>query len=130
MTEELDDEFAEFREELSFTYEPIALDTFLAIQTPPWQREALCVTPEGELVDIFFPITNTGHGYNHLVAPRKICLQCPVRYECLAFGLDETYGVWGGHSASQRRRIVNLMKKGSTLEAASQSIDIRSRDAR
>lgn len=130
MSEEIEDYvFPEFQE-LNFVYENIALDIFLALRVPEWHRGAICITPDGSLVDTFYPDSNAGHGYNHLVAPRKMCLVCPVRYKCLKDGIDEPFGVWGGHSPSQRRRISSLMKKGSTLEEASQSIDLRSRDAR
>jgi len=108
---------------------PIDYDLMKAMTPKPWAVEALCKTPTGELVDTFYPETST-HGGNPLAVARKICLQCPVRYECLQFGLDEQWGVWGGHSASQRRKLSSMVKKGSSLLEASQAIDARSRDVR
>lgn len=96
------------------------------IRGPVWKKDALCRS-EGVGVDAFYPESGT-HGGNHLAAPRRICLRCPVRYECLEYGINEPYGVWGGHSPSQRRRITAMMKKGSTLMEASAQIDSRSRD--
>jgi len=121
-------EFGEFKEAThQFDFMPI--DLFLALQRPWWTEMALCRTPEGENVDLFYPET-TAHGGNHLAPARKLCLDCAVRYECLRFGLDEQWGVWGGHSPSQRRRISSMLKKGSSLIEASEAIDARSRDAR
>ena len=107
----------------------VEFDLVKAILGPPWKLDAACKTPDNSLVDMFYPESGT-HGGNHLIAPRKLCLNCPVRYDCLEYGLDEPYGVWGGHSLSQRRRIQAMMKKGSSLLEASQQIDARSRDGR
>jgi WhiB family redox-sensing transcriptional regulator len=39
---------------------------------------------------------------------KKTCVGCPVRTECLAFALDndERFGIWGGMSERERRRLV------------------------
>lgn len=34
------------------------------------------------------------------------CTECPVRTECLDWGLEEAHGVWGGLSHRERRRLV------------------------
>jgi WhiB family redox-sensing transcriptional regulator len=122
------DEFGFYKPEPP-KYEFIALDIFLALQKPEWQDYAACKTPDAGYVDTFFPEINA-QGGNHLSAARKICMECPVRYECLEAGLNEAWGVWGGYSPSQRRRINSAMKNGSSLLEASQAIDARSRDAR
>jgi len=36
---------------------------------------------------------------------KAICAPCPVRAQCLAFGMGEAYGVWGGLSEKERRRL-------------------------
>lgn len=38
---------------------------------------------------------------------KKVCLSCPVRLECLQYALDrdERFGVWGGLSERERRRL-------------------------
>ncbi|WP_336873902.1 WhiB family transcriptional regulator [Rhodococcus qingshengii] len=37
---------------------------------------------------------------------KRVCAGCEVRVDCLAFALanDERFGVWGGLTASERRR--------------------------
>ena len=39
---------------------------------------------------------------------KKICRECPVRYECLADALDNRieYGVWGGLTERERRALL------------------------
>jgi len=125
-----EDEFG-FTPDFDFPETPIYLefDLFKAFFGSVWKQDALCKTPNAEHLDKFYPEAGV-HGGNHLAAPRKLCLECPVRYECLEEGIDEPFGVWGGHSPSQRRRISSMLKKGSSLIEASQFIDQRSRDAR
>lgn len=36
---------------------------------------------------------------------RDTCQQCPVWQQCLTFGLNERYGVWGGYAPRQRADI-------------------------
>jgi hypothetical protein len=36
---------------------------------------------------------------------REICMRCPVIAQCLRVGLREEFGIWGGTSPEQRRRI-------------------------
>ena len=108
---------------------PIDYDLLKAMTPPPWVKQALCKSETAEHLETFYPEPSS-HGGNPLAVARKMCLQCPVRYECLEYGLDEQWGVWGGHSASQRRKLSSMMKKGSTLLEASQQIDARSRDVR
>lgn len=64
-----------------------------------WAEEAACRTSHP---DLFFP--ETVRGDNHAKA---ICSRCPVRTECLnhALDTDEKYGVWGGLTPRERRRL-------------------------
>jgi len=34
---------------------------------------------------------------------RSVCATCPVKAECLQYGVNETEGIWGGTSDEQRR---------------------------
>jgi len=39
---------------------------------------------------------------------KALCAMCPVRGDCLAAGLEEPDGVWGGLGRADRRRLVGL----------------------
>jgi Transcription factor WhiB len=49
---------------------------------------------------IFFPAQGAP-----VSAARAICAQCPHQPECLALGLREKYGIWGGTTEMERRSI-------------------------
>jgi len=65
-----------------------------------WRDRALCAQIGG---DIWFPEKGGDSG----VAAKRVCRACPVTAECLAYALEmgEEYGVWGGMSPQQRRRL-------------------------
>jgi WhiB family redox-sensing transcriptional regulator len=67
-----------------------------------WQDDALCAQVDAEL---FFP----GKGESSREA-KRVCLGCGVKDECLAFALDndERFGVWGGASERERRKMKPL----------------------
>lgn len=62
---------------------------------PIWQDFANCLGVDPEL---FFP----GRGESTKEA-KEVCYGCIVREDCLAFGLDERFGIWGGMSERERR---------------------------
>lgn len=64
-----------------------------------WQEHALCAQSDG---DAWFPEKG-----GSVREPKKICRACPVRLECLDYALehDERFGVWGGLSERERRRL-------------------------
>lgn len=69
-----------------------------------WRDHANCLTsnPSPEHTDRWF----TGRGANkRLAEAAAICEQCPVRLECLGFGLWEKFGMFGGVSEKVRRRL-------------------------
>lgn len=72
------------------------MDPFVA---PPWWAEAACL---GAGPRIFFPT----RGAESKTA-KAICRSCPVRAECLEDALKQGYkfGVWGGLSERERRRV-------------------------
>jgi WhiB family transcriptional regulator, redox-sensing transcriptional regulator len=53
---------------------------------------------------------------------RRVCEQCPVRQECLAYALrvHEPLGIWGGLSEGERRRVVAGSSDPSPTSAPSQ----------
>lgn len=64
-----------------------------------WQERALCAQTDPES---FFP--EKGGSTREA---KKVCLACEVRSECLEYALsnDERFGIWGGLSERERRRI-------------------------
>ncbi|WP_156628624.1 WhiB family transcriptional regulator [Mycobacterium sp. 1274756.6] len=64
-----------------------------------WQDQALCAQTDPEA---FFP--EKGGSTREA---KKICQRCPVRGECLEYALahDERFGIWGGLSERERRRL-------------------------
>ena len=64
-----------------------------------WQERALCAETDPEA---FFP--EKGGSTREA---KKICTGCEVRAECLEFALinDERFGIWGGLSERERRRL-------------------------
>jgi WhiB family transcriptional regulator, redox-sensing transcriptional regulator len=73
---------------------------------PPVQDEAWLESAECAGMDpaLFFPARGD---FRAVDAARAVCSGCPVRSECLAYAIShsEHYGVWGGTSERQRRRI-------------------------
>jgi WhiB family redox-sensing transcriptional regulator len=64
-----------------------------------WTDQAAC---RGTDTEIFFP-ANADEEAEAL----SICATCPVRAQCLEYAVrnKEIYGIWGGTTADQRRRI-------------------------
>ena len=64
-----------------------------------WQTESLCAQTDPEA---FFP--EKGGSTREA---KKICTGCEVRAECLEYALanDERFGIWGGLSERERRRL-------------------------
>jgi WhiB family redox-sensing transcriptional regulator len=64
-----------------------------------WQEKALCAQTDPEA---FFP--EKGGSTREA---KRICLGCEVRDACLeyALGHDERFGIWGGLSERERRRL-------------------------
>ena len=64
-----------------------------------WQERALCAQPDPEA---FFP--EKGGSTREA---KKVCVSCEVRAECLEYALenDERFGIWGGLSERERRKL-------------------------
>jgi WhiB family redox-sensing transcriptional regulator len=65
----------------------------------PWQEEALCAQTDPEA---FFP--EKGGSTREA---KRVCGRCAVQSECLEYALarDERFGIWGGLSERERRRL-------------------------
>jgi WhiB family redox-sensing transcriptional regulator len=70
-----------------------------------WRLDGLCAETDPEA---FFP--EKGGSTRDA---KRVCAGCPVRSECLeyALGNDERFGIWGGLSERERRR-VRLQRRG------------------
>ena len=71
----------------------------LTPEQPTWQRKANCM---GVDPDLFFP----ERGASTREA-KEVCRGCVVREDCLEYALanGEKFGIWGGMSERERRRI-------------------------
>lgn len=67
-----------------------------------WQGAARCLEVDPE---IFFPERGGSSK-----AARTVCNDCPVRIECLRYALSnrEQFGIWGGTSERERRKLRRL----------------------
>ena len=98
---------------LTLLSEPAPVATELATPSPwtvlptddDWRQDALCAETDPEA---FFP--EKGGSTREA---KRVCTGCPVRAECLEFALanDERFGIWGGLSERERRR-VRLQRQG------------------
>lgn len=66
---------------------------------PDWQHEAACRDdPEP---DLWFPVGTEGPARVQARQAKTICAGCPVREQCLAYGLglpaSQQTGIWGGY---------------------------------
>ena len=64
-----------------------------------WQERALCAQTDPEA---FFP--EKGGSTREA---KRVCLTCEVRGDCLEYALqhDERFGIWGGLSERERRKL-------------------------
>ncbi len=71
----------------------------VAIAPEPWTADALCAQTDA---DLWYPELGSPAR-----AAKMICRACPVTTECLDYALThhEAYGIWGGLSERQRRRL-------------------------
>jgi WhiB family redox-sensing transcriptional regulator len=78
---------------------PLLVGLFDEPQQPEWQERALCAQTDPEA---FFP--EKGGSTREA---KQICAGCEVRAECLEYALafDERFGIWGGLSERERRRL-------------------------
>jgi WhiB family transcriptional regulator, redox-sensing transcriptional regulator len=77
------------------------LDVLPEDPSPPdvWQERSACF---GIDPDVFFPISEEEAG-----PALAFCSACTIREECLSWALKngERYGVWGGLTEQERRRL-------------------------
>lgn len=74
-----------------------------------WRDEAACKTKPTE---IFYPERG-----EPAQAAKVVCWSCPVRLECLSYGLanHDEHGVWGGTTEKERRPLLRALSAGVAL---------------
>ena len=83
--------------------------TSLAMADDEWRRDALCAETDPEA---FFP--EKGGSTREA---KRVCAGCDVKAECLEYALatDERFGIWGGLSERERRRV--RLQRRDTISA-------------
>lgn len=69
-----------------------------------WDKAAC----KNEDTELFFPTGNTSPEAREMIRQAKaVCNRCSLRDACLDYALDngEDYGIWGGMTEKERRRI-------------------------
>lgn len=79
----------------------LALSDLLFEPGEMWRESAACAGTDNAR---FFP---AGDEDPHVAEAKAVCAACPVRDECLQYALstNQTEGVWGGMTGSERRRL-------------------------
>lgn len=77
----------------------LSLEDLFGVVEQEWQDQALCAQTDPEA---FFP--EKGGSTREA---KRICQACAVRDDCLEYALehDERFGIWGGLSDRERRRL-------------------------
>lgn len=81
-----------------------------------WVQRARCRDEDPEL---FFPIGTSGPAAEQIERAKAVCMQCPVRAECLEWALatGQDAGVWGGLSEEERRALRRARRRDGTRVA-------------
>jgi WhiB family redox-sensing transcriptional regulator len=79
---------------------------------PDWYDQALCAQTDPEM---FYPEKG-----GSVREAKKVCLACEVRDNCLTYALDndERFGIWGGLSERERRKLKRDRRTPEELEQA------------
>lgn len=78
--------------------------TPLDLLVTPWREAAACLSAR----DVsFFPDKDDAAA---VARAKAVCAGCPVASECLSWAIEtnQTEGIWGGHTAKERRAIRRL----------------------
>ena len=77
-----------------------------------WQDGANCM---GANADLFFPERGASTR-----SAKAICRECEVRLECLEFAITtgEKFGIWGGMSERERRKVRRDRQIAATRRAS------------
>ena len=78
-----------------------------------WRNDAACRETDPNL---FFPVGASGPAVEQIANAKAICSNCLARVACLKYALDshQDYGIWGGTTEEERRKILRLRRKSDT----------------
>ena len=65
-----------------------------------WQAKAAC-TPE----DSALMFSELG---SKVARMKAICANCPVQVQCLALGMDDEFGIFGGMTPDERKQLATV----------------------
>ena len=73
--------------------------SMVSVDAGVWQERGLCAQSDPEA---FFPELGASTR-----EAKRICARCPVRSECLEYGLEhgEQFGIWGGLTPRELRQV-------------------------
>ncbi len=70
--------------------------------TMDWRAAAAC---RGTDTELFFPVSEFGPGAAQVAEAKALCAECPVREDCLTSAYTQEFGVWGGTTATERKKM-------------------------
>ena len=78
---------------------PVSIEALIGGTDKTWQSRANCMGVDPEL---FFPERGSSTR-----EAKEVCRGCVVREDCLEFAISngEKFGIWGGMSERERRRV-------------------------
>ena len=91
-------------QQLNHAADPPTANLAAPLTDPRWSDDALCAQTDP---DAFFP--EKGGATRDA---KRVCTSCDVKAQCLAYALatDQRFGVWGGLSERERRRLKEAAK--------------------
>ena len=87
-------------------------------EPPPWRADAACRVDRSACD--FFPGGDRGQTLAMTNAARKVCRGCPVKIDCLLYAIEtrQEYGVWGGATEPERKRLQRKLGAAKSVERA------------
>ena len=76
-----------------------------------WVERALC---QEVGIEVFYPPDDKPVARDFYARAKSICAKCEVIEQCRDYGIDETYGVWGGTTPVERQAMREAIAKQSS----------------
>jgi hypothetical protein len=90
-----------------------------------WRWDARCEKEPEWVQDLFY-----SEDPDDILLAQSVCDGCLVQIDCLewAMGMKEKWGVWGMHSAADRRRLARFLKRSKDPESVVVESFVRIKD--